>query len=193
MSSRSMLTSMFRCTICGECCRGDQAVWLNSLDMSRLAEYVDRNERRSPALADCPSPKDYLQAQRIVVVETGQNGALRPRLRFRPGPAGLSCPFLVNDLDEDGRLWGKCTLHYTQAKPLVCRLAPLARTVDLAEGSEVWMEVPPVAGCPGWKAGEEPSPEGRVIPSPALDAGLRSDLDAEIEDFRDLSEKLSGP
>ncbi|MDF1567253.1 MAG: YkgJ family cysteine cluster protein [Spirochaetaceae bacterium] len=178
---------MFRCTICGECCRGDQAVWLNSLDMSRLADYVDRNGLRSPALADCPSPEDFLVKQRIVIVESGQNGAMRPRLRFRPGPAGPSCPFLVNDLDEKGRLWGKCSLHDTRAKPLVCRLAPLARTVDLTDGSEVWMEVPPVAGCPGWKAGEEPPPEGRAIPDPNLEVGMRADLDGEIDYFRRLT------
>jgi len=191
MSSRSILTAMFQCTICGECCRGCQAVWLNTLDMSRLADHMDRRGLRSPALADCPSPEDYLLKQHIIIVESGQNGALRPRLRFRNGPAGLSCPFLVNDLDEADRLWGKCSLHDTQAKPLVCRLAPLARTVDLTDGSEVWMEVPPVAGCPGWKAGEEPPPEGREIPAPALAPDLRADLDVETENFRNLSAKLS--
>ena len=144
-----------------------------------------------PRIGDCPSPEDYLLKQHIIIVESGQNGALRPRLRFRNGPAGLSCPFLVNDLDEADRLWGKCSLHDTQAKPLVCRLAPLARTVDLTDGSEVWMEVPPVAGCPGWKAGEEPPPEGREIPAPALAPDLRADLDVETENFRNLSAKLS--
>ncbi len=182
MPGTSPPAAVFRCTVCGECCRGDQKVWLNPADLERLAAELALS---GPA---------ELESRRIVVSEPSQHGVMRPRLRFRPSPAGLQCPFLVNDLDEDGRLWGKCSLHNTAAKPLVCRLAPLARTVDLEAGTEEWREVPPVIGCPGWPEGEEPPAEGRPLESgsPALPAGLRADLDIETRYFRELASSAGG-
>ena len=163
----------FECRICGECCRGDQKVWLNPADMERLALYLGLGSTGE------------LEERRIIVVEAGEHGILRPRLLFPRGPAGEACRFLINDLDESGRLWGRCSLHFTEAKPLVCRLAPLSREVDLDSGNEEWMEVPPVLGCPGW--GDSPPPlEGRVIPPPELDSGMREDLEGESEYFRIL-------
>lgn len=167
----------FRCTVCGECCRGDQKVWLNPTDLLRLAGHLD-----FPGVEE-------LELRRIVIAEAAEHGIRRPRLRFIPTPAGLSCRFLINDLDESGRLWGKCALHGTPAKPLVCRLAPLSRSINLDTGEEEWREIPPVIGCPGWTSGSEPSPEGRRIPTPELGSGLRDDLDGETEYFRTLNEE----
>ena len=120
----------FECTLCGECCREGQEVWLNPADLRRLANHLALNG------------EDDLAARRIIVHEAGEHGVRRPRLRFVPTPAGLSCRFLVNDLDEEGRLRCRCSLHFTDAKPLVCRLAPLARSIDLESGEEEWREVP---------------------------------------------------
>lgn len=169
--------SVFNCILCGECCRGDQKVWLNPLDLERLAHHL--------ALA---GTEDLIE-KRIIVLDAGEHGILRPRLRFPPGPAGPSCSFLINDLDEEGRLWGKCSLHETEAKPLVCRLAPLSREIDLADGSESWIEIAPVVGCPGW--GEDAPPEqGRRIAEPLLEGKLRRDLDEESDYFRKLESDL---
>ena len=164
----------FRCSVCGECCRGDQKVWLNPSDLRRLAEHLHLED------------EEQLGQRRITVSEAGEHGIRRPRLRFVPTPAGPACRFLINELDEEGRLWGKCALHGTEAKPLVCRLAPLSRTVDLVDGSEEWREVPPVIGCPGWED-SPPPPAGRPIDVLRLDDALRADLDEETEYFRLLS------
>lgn len=169
-------SSKFECRICGECCRDGQKVWLNPVDMERLAVHLGLEGRGE------------LEERRIVVVEPGEHGVLRPRLYFPPGPAGTSCRFLINDLDESGRLWGRCSLHGNAAKPLVCRLAPLSREIDLDDGTEKWMEVPPVIGCPGW-GDTPPPPDGRNIPQPELEPGIREDLEGEIEYFKNLSEK----
>ena len=175
-------SSRFECVLCGECCRGDQKVWLNPADLERLTVHLGL-----PA-EEAPDALDLLGKKRIVVVEEGQHGVPRPRLRFLLTPVGPSCRFLVNDMGEDGRLRGRCSLHYTDAKPLVCRLAPLARTVDLADGSEEWREVPPVIGCPGW-GGDPPPDEGRTIAAPNLSSGLRGEMDEETVYFRELAEK----
>ena len=171
--------SIFTCTVCGECCRDDQKVWLNPVDLERLADHLG------------VSGAAELKSRRIIREEAGQHGIWRPRLRFRPSPAGLQCPFLVNDLGEDGRLRGKCSLHRTGAKPLVCRLAPLARTVDLESGEEEWREVPPVTGCPGWPAGQGPPAEGWTLTADeaaaGIPAGLRRDLESETRYFRELA------
>ncbi len=166
--------SKFECTICGECCRGNQKVWLNPADLKRLARHLDLGGLEA------------LEERRIVVMEAGEHGIRRPRLLFPRGPAGKACRFLINDLDEDERLWGRCSLHFTEAKPLVCRLAPLSREIDLIDGSEEWIEIPPVTDCPGWKI-NPPPPDGRSISPPNLEGPLRSDLDGEREYFRDLS------
>ena len=167
----------FECKVCGECCREDQAVWLSEADLEALAQHLSLTLQ---ALID----------GRYVVMEEGQNGVVRAKMRFASTPVGKSCPFLVNDLDENHRLWGKCSLHETQAKPLVCRLAPLARSVDVNTGEEEWRVVPPVLGCPGWEKGQEPPPEGWLISEPSLDEKIRRDLDKETEEFSRLSEHL---
>ena len=83
-----------------------------------------------------------------VITDKGQNGTLLPRLKF----AGLSpgfCPFVINDWnDEKKSLKGFCSIH-KQAKPLICRMAPVAREVDIEEDTEEFFIKEPVEGCPG--------------------------------------------
>lgn len=170
--------SEFKCILCGECCRGDQKVWLNPADMERLARHLNLGN------------SDKLIELHIVSAEPGEHGVSRPRLSFSQTPVGPACRFLVNDLDENERLWGKCSLHGTDAKPLVCRLAPLSREIDLVDGVEVWAEVPPVIDCPGWE--ENPPPAGgRNILPPKLTQEIRADLDMETEYFQKLSANRS--
>ena len=146
-------------------------MWLNPADLRRLSVHLSLDSEQD------------LFTRQIVAVEAAQHGIRRPRLRFILTPAGRQCRFLINDLDEDGRLWGRCSLHRTDAKPLVCRLAPLARTIDLDSGEEQWREVPPVIGCPGWIR-EAPPARGRPVDQPDLDQSLRDDLDGETRYFR---------
>lgn len=172
--------SRFECTLCGECCRGNQKVWLNPTDLERLSAYLGLKIPGSGIDAQSVLVKKY-----IIVIEPGQHGVPRSRLRFPLTPAGRSCRFLVNDMGEDGLLRGRCSLHYTDAKPTVCRLAPLARIVDLVDGTEEWREVAPVVGCPGWGCSPPPT-DGRLVAAPELPADLRGDLDGETEYFREL-------
>ncbi len=177
MNLKSFETGTFRCTLCGECCRGNQKVWLNPRDVQRLLAHLSAEGLQE------------LEKRRIVVVEPGEHGVLRPRIRFRSSPAGSFCPFLINDLGGDGILRGRCGLHYTKAKPLVCRLAPLAREVDIDTGVETWKEVPPVSGCPGW--GSEPPPDtGVPVDKPGIRQALREELDEETRWFRELAAAL---
>jgi Fe-S-cluster containining protein len=169
-----MKSTSFSCTLCGECCRGEQKVWLNPADLERLARHLGW------------SGTEELAERRIVVSEVGEHGIRRLRLRFKSGPAGTACPFIINDLDEEERLWSRCSLHETAAKPLVCRLAPLSREIDLVDGTEKWFEIPPVIGCPGWGDNAPPA-DGIRIADPVLTADIRSDLDDEAEYFRKLS------
>jgi len=86
----------------------------------------------------------------LVRESVGQAFVWRPHMRFRTRPV-RQCPFLVNDVGEDGLYRGLCSLH-PDFKPLVCTLSPLSREVDdLGTGAvvETWSFVPPVEGCPG--------------------------------------------
>lgn len=82
--SMASISSVFNCIICGECCRGDQKVWLNPADLERLTRHLDFD-----------GPADLFD-KRIVIPDIAEYGIERPRLRF-----------LINDLDEEGRLWGR--------------------------------------------------------------------------------------
>lgn len=149
----------FACTRCGECCRGDQVVRLNGDDLELLCLFLGLDV-----------PGDLYR--RGVVRDVLEDGLyLRPRLVFRKKPFPF-CPFLENDMDDDGCLKGRCMLH-PGFKPLVCHLAPLARTVETGpEGSrETWDFVLPVPDCPG-------EGRGRFDTSECIDS-LRERLDRE--------------
>ncbi len=87
----------------------------------------------------------------FICMDKGQNGLFLPRIRFKTRPFSF-CPFLINDLGEDGVLRGRCSLHL-EHKPLVCRLAPLHRMLDLESGEDVFDFMLPHPGCPGGTAG----------------------------------------
>ncbi|MBI9101897.1 MAG: YkgJ family cysteine cluster protein [Spirochaetales bacterium] len=128
----------FECLTCGECCSGTMEVFLNPMDVIILAKHLKMNNTKD------------LWEDGYIVTAGGQNGTLIPRLKF----AGLSpgfCPFVVNNWDEETScLKGTCSIH-GKAKPLICRLAPIAREVDLDENEEEYFLKEPVIGCPGCK------------------------------------------
>lgn len=130
----------FSCTVCGDCCTGDQTIRLNPDDLELLCAWL-----RLP---------DHSALEKAGYLDPPEDGDPRPRIRFRKRPV-RQCPFLENHLEETGALKGLCMLH-PDFKPLVCHLAPLAREVQV-EGSgyeETWSVVAPVEGCPGMGRGE---------------------------------------
>ncbi|HTH13140.1 MAG TPA: hypothetical protein VMB23_02010 [Spirochaetia bacterium] len=137
----------FECTLCGDCCTGNQVVRLCGGDLEILVRHLNLTsvtELRSRGLVS------------LVQESVGDGRSVwRPRIRFRSKPL-RQCPFLVNDIGADGAYRGLRSLH-PDHKPLVCALSPLAREVsDPGEGevSETWSFVPPVEGCPGVGRGE---------------------------------------
>ncbi|MDC7126617.1 MAG: YkgJ family cysteine cluster protein [Spirochaetales bacterium] len=128
---------LFSCQCCGECCRGDMRVYLNPDDLKRIAVFEGYKNTRQ--LFD-----DFL-----VVIDSERSSAPLPRLRFSKGSLGC-CPYLENTLDEEPGflLKGYCRLH-PDFKPLVCMLAPMYRTIDLEEDSELWGFKTPLKDCPG--------------------------------------------
>ena len=167
----------FDCTLCGQCCSGSMKVFLNPEDLRRLGRFLgmDHTER--------------LFLEGYLVKDRGQNGLLFPRMRFRGHRPGF-CPFVENHWNQDTRtLRALCALH-GKAKPLVCRLAPLARELDFpdagagsdASPAESWFLQEPVTGCPGMDRGEEQLLREALAP-------LRKELEGEVEFFRRLREE----
>jgi Fe-S-cluster containining protein len=161
----------FSCTLCGDCCTGSQVVRLTRDDLGRLVSRL--------GLA---SVRDLRTQGLVSLVREPVGGgrfAWRPRIRFRSHPL-RQCPFLVNDVGEDGVYRGLCSLH-PDFKPLVCTLSPLAREVEDSGAdavTESWTLIPPVEGCPG--VGHGPTLDAAAPPA------LRSQLDAEVAWVRAL-------
>ncbi len=132
------MTYRFSCTLCGDCCWGDQVVRLNKEDLILMAQFkgFDRTSE--------------LFTQGLVEAIREESG-WRPRIRFRTKPARF-CPFLQNNITEEGTLQGLCSLH-PLFKPLVCHLSPLGRSLDLQENTQEWKVIAPVEGCPGMGKG----------------------------------------
>lgn len=159
----------FDCTRCGECCRGDQEIYLNLDDLELLRAFLGLGTALE------------LYRLGLVAQQADRSGQIRPLIRFAGHPVP-SCPFLENRLDlsgKDPRAWarsleGLCRLH-PDFKPLVCRLSPLARYVEAVGTTleETWYFVPPVQDCPG--VGKGPLPYQTILDQ------LRIRLDREAE------------
>ncbi|MDC7242082.1 MAG: hypothetical protein PQJ50_17140, partial [Spirochaetales bacterium] len=95
------------------------------------------------------------------------------------------CPFLVNDFDEETGLRGLCSLHLIH-KPLVCRLAPLTRQIDLESGSDEFDFILPHPECPG-------GDQDQWIDPATERAALKKELDFELRYYRLLSANEEAP
>jgi len=124
----------FACTSCGECCRGEINIRLNLNDLQKMAKYLGLHTTGE------------LFDGAYVRLSEGEMGGFRPILVFKNSLIRF-CPFLENRLAEDGSFLGRCRLHPFH-KPLVCKLAPLGRWVDV-KGNDQWVFTEPVNGCPG--------------------------------------------
>ena len=107
-----------------------------------------------------------------------------PKIRFKSYPYPF-CPFLVNDFSEEEGLRGLCSLH-PDHKPLVCKLAPLAREVDLDNGEDDFTFIPPHPDCPGCGKGEPIDIEQQRN-------ALKEELDYEIRCYELLREREKEP
>jgi len=143
----------FSCTMCGDCCSGNQIVWLNEEDLALICRHLGLSQATE------------LRAAGLIEYAPHDAGFERARIRFRTRPF-KACPFLQNELSEQvagtGQslpggwfLIGRCSLHPV-AKPLVCHLAPWARLVtNTGNGSfhETWSVQAPSEACPGMHQG----------------------------------------
>ena len=129
----------FDCSACGCCCRGEITIHLNLWDLQRMAGYLEYET--------CAE----LFSNGIVEEITLEAGGFRPAIRFKENLNTQFCPFLENRLEDNGELLGLCKLH-PDLKPMVCKLAPVGRELDLEESGEStvqWLFTEPVSGCPG--------------------------------------------
>ncbi len=120
----------FHCTLCGNCCTGSQQVYLNPLDLYKMARFMEYDST------------DMLFSTRLVKLIRTEQGVWLPRIEFKRKPFRF-CPFLIN---EETR--GSCRLH-PEHKPLICSMAPVSRVIDFKHNTETWHLVPPVDDCPG--------------------------------------------
>jgi len=93
----------FACKECGECCKNRHDLLLTAYDVFRLARHFG-----------CLTG-DIIE--KYCEIYPGQDSKL-PVVRVIPRIYDESCPFLRK---------GKCSLHYTNAKPVLCRAFPLAK------------------------------------------------------------------
>jgi len=128
-------TFYFNCARCGNCCTGDQKVFLNLYDLYKLARF--KNYKHSKLLFDAA----------LVVLVKEQNNAFLPRIRFKRKPYSF-CPFLLHLQTNPETFITGCMLHPFH-KPLICALAPLGRVIDLDENSDDYIFVKPAPDCSG--------------------------------------------
>jgi len=127
----------FECTKCGNCCSGDQKISLNPYDLNKMARFKGYNHT------------GMLFDHKLVHLVQAQNKAWIPQIRFKSIAKGHRfCPFLINELDEQNKLLGLCSLH-PDKKPLICAMAPVGRILDFKAGSEEYIFVKPAPDCPG--------------------------------------------
>lgn len=128
----------FECTKCGNCCTGDQKVNLNPYDLYKMARYKGFNHT-----------KDLFDSRLVHLVKS-QNNAWIPQIKFKSvSKKKLKfCPFLVNQITDDNKLLGLCSLH-PNLKPLICSMSPVGRVLDFKQETEQYIFVKPATDCPG--------------------------------------------
>ncbi len=129
----------FACTLCGDCCRGEQEVLLNWYDLYKMAQYLGFGHTA-----------DLFAKGWVELVRDKNQTVWRPRIRFKEKPLRF-CPFLINELQDDGQLKGYCQLHPGH-KPLVCALAPVGCRYDSETKRTDFILVPPTEDCPGMQS-----------------------------------------
>ncbi|MBN1409814.1 MAG: YkgJ family cysteine cluster protein [Spirochaetales bacterium] len=157
----------FECTLCGECCSGNTEINLNPYDLYKMARFLQASNTQ------------YLFDKYYVILVRGQNNMLVPRIKFKTGKYA-GCPFLENVVEDSRDIKGYCKLH-PDAKPLVCKMAPLGRIIDFESHTEQYTLTPPVKGCPGMKNHKTNTIQEFI-------AGLEKELEEDKRFFRILED-----
>ncbi len=126
-------TYNFKCTLCANCCTGDQKVHLDLYDLYKLARFHKY------------SHTGLLFSAGLLILVLVEQDVFLPRIRFKHKPFRF-CPFLINEAQM-----GWCSLH-PDHKPLVCSLAPVGREIDFKTGTDRYYYVKPAPDCPGVNA-----------------------------------------
>jgi hypothetical protein len=116
-------------------------VFLNIYDLYKLLKFTGYTK------------SEDLFKNKIVELIIGQKDALVPKIRFKRS-ALVFCQFLENELSEKNILYGKCKLHPNK-KPLICKLSPIARQIDLSTEEIKYKLLEPAPGCPGMDQPEQ--------------------------------------
>lgn len=154
--------------MCGECCSGSMKIFLNREDLIRMAHFLNYKSTKS------------LFENGYVVIDRERGGAPLPRINFKTRPFSF-CPFLENR-EENGKWLGYCKMH-PNIKPLVCRMAPVSRTIDLVTSEESFSFHKPYPDCPGCKSRKKIYIDEWIQP-------YRKELDKETDFFMQLSSCL---
>lgn len=128
-------TYRFSCTLCANCCTGDQQVLLTPYDLYKMGRFLHLHNSRQ------------LFDEGWVKLVKGEHDVWRPQILFKNKPFKY-CPFLTNELNKDGKLIGRCQLHPAN-KPLVCAMAPVGRIVDTNKNTDEFVFIKPAPDCPG--------------------------------------------
>lgn len=145
----------FACRGCGKLCCADKNVLVSPPEAARIAWYLEREGM----------DQDYPRSQWGALVLGSSTGLPVLRLNFAQRPEEPDgpryCPFL--SLTPDSPDHGMCRVH--PARPVSCRLYPLARLYDLHNQVERYALL---ERCPGFDQAEpgEPTPPG-YEPAPA--------------------------
>jgi Fe-S-cluster containining protein len=116
-------------------------VFLNLYDLYKILKFTGYTK------------SEDLFNNKIVELVISQKEALVPKIRFNRSSL-IFCPFLENELTENNNLLGRCKIH-PDYKPLICKLSPIAREVDLSSGEIKHRLVEPAPGCPGMDQPEQ--------------------------------------
>lgn len=157
----------FRCTCCGDCCSGDMKININLYDLYKIARRFNM------------ANSGELFSSGLVKLVKVQNHVWTPQIVFKKEPFTF-CPWLINDLGEDDVLRGFCSLH-PHDKPLICKMAPAGRIVDLPSGEISYVLTPPTENCPGMTYEDQNSLS-------ELKEALKEELDYEFRFYRLLEE-----
>ncbi|SHO54132.1 YkgJ family cysteine cluster protein [Anaerocolumna xylanovorans] len=106
-------TFPFTCKACGKCCKNRRDIVLTPFDVFRIAGYLGR------------TPEEIIS--RYCKVYEGQDSHF-PIVWLAPVPPDNACPFLRNK---------RCFVH--NAKPVVCRVYPLARIYQVSGESKYYL------------------------------------------------------
>lgn len=128
-------TYRFECRQCGSCCTGNMKIHLNLYDLYKMSRFIKF------------AGADELFDQKFVYLAPGENKTWIPQIRFKNKPFKF-CPFLINEMDEQDRLKGFCSMH-PDSKPLICAQAPVGRIIDFKTNSNRWVFIKPAPDCQG--------------------------------------------